>query len=95
MIDTLRSLISQVAPGVEETIAYGLLGYPGLASLAAQKGYVALYLDPEVVSRFDGLLVQVDHGRSCLRFRRSEQIPVDAVRAMLVARLDKSRGAMA
>ena len=94
MIDTLRRLINQVAPEVEETIAYGMLGYPGVASLAAQKGYVALYLDPEVLTRFDDLLDSVDHGRSCLRFRPADPIPLDAIRALLAARWDKSgRGA--
>jgi len=92
MIDTLRGLITQVDPEAEETMAYGMLGYPGLASLAAQKGYVALYVDPEVLSRFGEQLRAIDHGRSCLRFRWPDQIPIETVRAMLTARLQKSRG---
>ena len=58
MLETIREAIFEVAPDMEEIIEYGMLGYPGLANLAAQKHYVALYVPPAVLAehrdRFPG-----------------------------------------
>ena len=37
MLEIIRGVIFEVAPQTEEIIEYGMLGYPGLANLAAQK----------------------------------------------------------
>ena len=42
LLETIREVIFQVAPDMDETIDYGMLSYPGLASLAAQKLSVSL-----------------------------------------------------
>jgi hypothetical protein len=57
LLEAVRSVIREVAPEVKEGIAHGMLDYPGLANLGAQKHYVALYVAPEVLEahrpRFD------------------------------------------
>ncbi len=50
MLETIRRAILSVAPDTEEIIEHGMLGYPGLANLAAQKHYVALYVTPAVLA---------------------------------------------
>ncbi len=60
----------------------------GYAALAAQKNYYALYLmgayqDPEhmrtLEAAFQAEGQKMDMGKSCLRFRRLEDLPVEAV----------------
>jgi hypothetical protein len=69
---------------VEETIGHGMLDYPGLANLAAQKGYVALYVAPEVLERHKPHFPGVSTGKSCLRFKRIDQADPAALRRLLV-----------
>lgn len=86
-------------------------GHPlGTAALASQKRYVSLYLmgtyaDPEGDAWFREAWTasghRLDMGRSCVRFRRLEDVPLDVVgRAVertsveaLIAHYERSRGA--
>lgn len=73
MLETVRNIIFQVVDEPNEGIQHGMLDYPGIANLAAQKNYVSLYVSPEVLDDFRDRF-HADCGRSCLRFRRPEQI---------------------
>ena len=61
---------------------------PGLASLASQKNHIALYLNnvygnPELDAWFRDRWAQsgkkLDMGKSCVRFRRLDDIPLDVI----------------
>jgi len=84
MVDAIREAIYAVAPDTEEEIEYGMLGYPPLANLAGQKHYVALYVAPDVLARHKANFPGVDAGKSCLRFRRLEQIDGGALKPLLL-----------
>jgi uncharacterized protein YdhG (YjbR/CyaY superfamily) len=83
MLEMIRDLIFEVAPETDEIIEYGMLGYPGLANLAAQKHYVALYVKPVVLAEHREQFSGADCGKSCLRFRRPDQIEPALIRALL------------
>ncbi len=83
LLDAVRALVLEAAPDVEEGIRYGMLDYPGLANLAAQKQYVSLYVMPVVLARHAKAFAGVDHGKSCLRFKRLDQLDAASVRALL------------
>jgi uncharacterized protein YdhG (YjbR/CyaY superfamily) len=85
ILEAVRTAIFAVAPEMDEIIEYGMLGYPGLANLAAQKHYVALYVKPEVLAEQRHLFAAVDCGKSCLRFRRFDQIDAEGLRVLLRA----------
>jgi hypothetical protein len=85
MLETLREIILSTVPGTEETLQHGMLGYPGLANLGAQKHYVALYVMPEVLARHRDAFAGISCGKSCLRFRKPEQIDRESLRSLLVA----------
>ena len=91
LVDLLRSAILRDHPDIEEGLRYGMLDYPGLANLAAQKAYVALYVKPSVLGEFKPRFPGVSCGKSCLRFKRLDQVDADAVadllRAVRAARL--------
>ena len=64
----------------------------GLAALASQKGHMALYLnsvygDPETErwfrERYDETGKHLDMGKSCLRFRRIDDLPLDVIGEVL------------
>ena len=74
MLEVIRDVIFEVDEDADEIIEYGMLGYPGIANLAAQKNYVSLYVAPKVLDGFRDRFSGVDCGKSCLRFRRMEQI---------------------
>ena len=93
MLETIRNAILSVAPDSEEIIEHGMLGYPGLANLAAQKHHVALYVMPAVLSKHKKRFSAADCGKSCLRYRRLDQIDPQRLRALLRDVLEARREA--
>ncbi len=83
MVKRLRRIIKSAAPGIREGIAHGMLDYPGLCNLAAQKHYVSLYTNMRIVERYRSRLGRVSCGKSCIRFRRTDQIDPDVVHELL------------
>lgn len=83
VLDAIRQVIREVAPDVEEGIQYGMLDYPGLANLAAQKQYVALYVAPPVLAGRKGDFPGLSSGKSCLRFRALDQVDREALGRLL------------
>jgi hypothetical protein len=67
----------------------------GIAALASQKGYMSLYLmcvygDPSIKQWFEDAYratgKRLDMGKSCIRFKRLEDLPLDVV-AQAIARV--------
>ena len=83
LLEAIRALLFEVDPEVEEGIAHGMLDYPALANLAAQKHYVSLYVAPAVLARHRDAFPGLSSGKSCLRFRRVAQLDRAALRALL------------
>ena len=87
ILESIRSLIFEVVSQVKEGIKYGMLHYSlnekDLASLAAQKHYVSLYLDPHVVHQFRPALKKLDIGKSCLRYRRTTQLDLQLLQKII------------
>ena len=83
LFDAVRRTIRDEAPDVEEGVRHGMLDYPGLANLACQKDYVALYVAPPVLEQHREQFAGVDAGKSCLRFRRSSELDRVALRRLL------------
>jgi uncharacterized protein YdhG (YjbR/CyaY superfamily) len=83
ILEAIREVIFEVAPKTDEIIEYGMLGYPGLANLAAQKHYVALYVWPAVLAEHSDRLPGADCGKGCVRFRRLDQIDRKQLRVLL------------
>jgi len=92
MLETIRNAILSVAPDIKEIIEHGMLGYPGLANLAAQKHFVALYVMPSVLAKHRENFSGADCGKSCLRFRRPDQIDPERLRTLLRDVLEARRG---
>jgi uncharacterized protein YdhG (YjbR/CyaY superfamily) len=83
LLEAIREVIFEVHPEVVEGVRYGMLDYPGLANLAAQKQYVSLYIVPEVLGDYAQEFAGVSRGKSCLRFKRTDQIDRPRLRRLL------------
>ena len=82
----VRELILEVAPGAEEGIEYGMLGFGDVANLAAQKNYLSLYLPPAALAPFQKRHPSANCGKCCLRFgslAALEALGRDEVRKLL------------
>ena len=83
----LRSLVLETMPDAVETMRYRMPTYEYrgrvLCSFACQKRYMSLYMDPKLVENHREELVGLNVGKSCIRFRKLEQLPLDAVRTMM------------
>jgi hypothetical protein len=114
-ISAVRDVIRRnLPPGYEEGIEFGMLSYHvpldrfpdtynghplGLAGLASQKRYMALYLnnvygDRETEAwfrqRYAASGKRLDMGKGCVRFRRLEDLPLDVI-GETIARTDLDR----
>jgi hypothetical protein len=96
-------IVANLPPGYEEGIQYGMIGYYvplarypdtyngqplGIAALASQKNYMALYLmtvygDEGRSARFRDAYRRsgrkLDMGKSCVRFRSLDDLPLDLI----------------
>jgi uncharacterized protein YdhG (YjbR/CyaY superfamily) len=86
-MEKLRDLCRQHLKGFEECMEYGMPGYKRNGALelsvASQKQYIALYMKPDVVNEFRGALKTASIGKSCVRFRKPEQIDFETIAQML------------
>jgi uncharacterized protein YdhG (YjbR/CyaY superfamily) len=92
----LRLLIQAAAPNAVESLKYRMptYEYDGgvLVAFASQKHYMSLYMDTELVEMHRQELAGLNVGKSCIRFRRLEQLPLDTVRTILDETLEKVGG---
>jgi hypothetical protein len=96
-------ILANLPPGFEEGMSFGMIGYCvplsrypdtyngqplGIAALAAQKGYMSLYLmcvygDPETKRWFEAAFRQagkrLDMGKSCVRWKSPDDLPLEVI----------------
>ena len=89
----LRSLVHDVVPDAVETLKYRMPTYEYgdhvLCAFASQKRYMSLYVDIELLEKHRQELERLDLGKSCIRFKRIEQLPLDTVRTILIETVAK------
>ena len=88
-LGTLRRMIRKAAPRAKEAMDYGVAtwsaGHRMLFALARQKKNLALYVsDTPLVAKHRARLGAVDCGKSCIRFKRLEDLDLEGVEALLV-----------
>jgi uncharacterized protein YdhG (YjbR/CyaY superfamily) len=89
----LRALVRGTVPDAVEMIKYKMPAYEyeggTLCTFASQKHYMSLYMDVDVVAEHEEDLAHLDVGKSCIRFRKLESLPLDTVRRMLLETVDR------
>ncbi|MDB6024838.1 MAG: hypothetical protein JWM68_1061 [Verrucomicrobiales bacterium] len=85
-LSTLRALIRKTVPGVIESMQYGMPGYvigEVMLGLASQKHYMAFYCCDTVVDNYRSLLGKLNCGKSCIRFKNLEELPLDVIATII------------
>ena len=93
-LEQLRALVFATAPDAIKTMRYRLPTYEldgVLCSFASQKHYMSLYMDVRLVEKHKAELEHLDVGKSCIRFKRIEDLPLDTVRQILVETIASRR----
>jgi hypothetical protein len=63
-----------------------------VCSFASQKHYMSLYMDVDLVEKHRVELEHLDVGKSCIRFKRIEDLPLETVSQILVETVAGSGG---
>ena len=96
VLKRLRALVLETVPDVTESMRYRMPTYERadhmVCAFASQKRYVSLYMDTGVVAEHRAALAPLDVGKSCIRFKHLEDLPLDLVGRMLQETLEKQRG---
>jgi uncharacterized protein YdhG (YjbR/CyaY superfamily) len=91
-VETLRKLVKKMVPKATEGLVWGMLGfaYEGrpFAAIAAHKSYLSLYLmdvysQPELRKKHEKALAKLKMGKSCINFSSVDELPLDAIAAIL------------
>ena len=86
-LGAVREVILKSVPGVDETMLYGMptyeLGDDVVCAMASQKNYMSLYMNVDLVEKHREELGDLNIGKSCVRFRRLEKLPLDVVATIL------------
>ena len=83
----VRALILETVSDAVETMKYKMPTYEykggALCAFASQKQYMSLYMEPAVVENHREELSGLSTGKSCIRFRRIDQLSLPTVKTML------------
>jgi uncharacterized protein YdhG (YjbR/CyaY superfamily) len=83
-LERVRALIHDLAPNTIETMQYGLPAFGDLCAMASQKQYMSLYVcESDVVKKHLPQLGKVSCGKGCIRFKRIEDLNLQAVEKIL------------
>ena len=110
-IQRLHELVCEVAPELEPTMEFGMLGYGKLhyhyasgregdwikIGIASNKQYISLYCCAAdergyVAERYRERLPKANIGKSCVRFKRLNDLDEDVLRALIRDCADTSFG---
>jgi uncharacterized protein YdhG (YjbR/CyaY superfamily) len=87
VLKALRALVGKSAPNAKESMRYGMPVYDlgeMLCAMAAQKGQYSFYVaDTKLLDRFRTRLGKLSVGKSCIRFKTLEQLPLDVLGQLL------------
>lgn len=95
-ITQLDQLVRAALPSAAASMKYGMPTYEiqnRYLALNAQKQYFSLYVDPELLSQHRVKLKDLSVGKSCIRFKRLDQLPIRVLKTILKSYLDNPKTA--
>jgi len=88
-IEGLRSMILKHTPDIDQSMDFGMPvfrfgdGKFDFVALASQKQYMSLYVKPEVLAKHKSKFKGLNLGKSCIRFRRLDQLALEDIELLL------------
>ena len=92
-LERLRTLIKETVPALTESMRYRMPTYEldeMICAMASQKHYMSLYMDTELVAKHRSALAHLDLGKSCIRFKKIEDLPLSVIQQILIESVAKS-----
>jgi uncharacterized protein YdhG (YjbR/CyaY superfamily) len=86
VVETLDKLVRSAAPKGSGSMKYGMPTYELASRFIAfnsQRNYFSFYADPKIVKRYRDELKGLDCGKSCIRFRKLEDVPLATLRRIV------------
>ena len=92
-VKKIISLIRKNAPEAKESFEYGMpfYTYQGpIFAVASQKNFISFYVsETKLVQKFKPSLGKVSLGKNCIRFKKLDDLNLDAVNDLIVAVYEK------
>lgn len=81
LIKKLISLVHEYFPGLEGNLQYGMPTFEPVCAMASQKNYISVYIHhTELVEKYKNDLNNLKVGKSCIRFKKKEELPEKTIR---------------
>lgn len=93
-LEVVRSLILETILDITETMKYRMPTYEldeVVCAFASQKHYMSLYMDTSLVERYKPEFKGLNIGKSCIRFKKIEDLPMDTIRKILMETVENQR----
>jgi uncharacterized protein YdhG (YjbR/CyaY superfamily) len=95
ILQKIRTIIHEEAPGVEETIAYGIPTFRlkgNLVHFAGYKKHIGFYPTPSGIEAFQREINVYKHAKGSVQFPLDQPMPYDLIRRMVRFRVHQSQG---
>jgi len=77
----LIQLVKEYFPKIEGNMEYNMPSFEPVCAIASQKHHISLYIHRiDLVEKFRAELGNLKVGKSCIRFKKQEQIPDEIIR---------------
>ena len=96
ILERLREIVHESAPGAEEAIRYGIPTFRlngNLVHFAAYKNHIGFYPAPSGIEAFRNELAPYIHGKGTVQFPVDRPVPYDLVRKIVEYRAKENTGA--
>ncbi len=94
LLQKIRALIQEAAPGAKEKIAYGIPTFTlngNLIHFAAYKNHIGLYPTPAGLEAFKEELVEFKNARGSVQFRLDKELPINLIERIVAYRIEKNK----
>ncbi len=80
----LIALVKEYFPGIEGNMQYNMPTFDPICAIASQKHHISLYIHRiDLVEKYRTELGKLKVGKSCIRFKKLEQLPAQTIRNIL------------
>ena len=81
IIIELIALVKEYFPDVDESMKYNMPTFSPVCAIASQKHHISIYIHRvDLVEKYRKELGNLKVGKSCIRFRKKEQLPANVIR---------------
>ena len=95
ILEKIRAIIHEEAPGVDEAMAYGIPTFRlkgNLVHFAGYKKHIGFYPAPAGIEAFEEQISAYKHAKGSVQFPLDQPIPYDLIREMVRFRVRQSQG---